>query len=1288
VVNAARPDARRGPGLLTTGYVVLLVACTLLSLVWLAVGALVAVAAYVPPITAGLASAAADGHLWARGVLDAKPRSEPLPQAVIDYTFSVVNIVIAAALLATRERSWSVRLLVLAMIGSAGAFNLQAHAATTAVQTATGLAIGGLHQVLLHGVACAAYIVALLVFPPSREARPVVGLARTVLVVAGIGTPLLVGFGTAQLPHTMSCVLFFGFLVPLAALAALPRRIRSGTTAAERAQVRLLLSVLVAVVTITIVLAIITVLLARIGWSGLILVDPTARPAEPGHVEPTALLFWFARLACVAIAVAVLVATRRGGLWTAERLFSRGLVAALVAALIGGGYVVVHTVAGSMIGDPGDGSITTALIATVPAVLAFLPVYVRTERLVDRLLYGTRPTPYSVLAGITAFSRATATDAPDLARLAEAAGRGLGATTCRLTVVRPGLRERIYTWTEPGAHASDALVGVAVRHGAERVGTIAVDHAATAGVDAQRQHLLEDIADSLGAVLQASRSGIELERQLRAAVAHAGEIAMSRRVAVAEMDGERRRIERDLHDGAQHHLVSLRLMLGLVEHQVSTAQFDQARARLDEIAEKIDTAESILAETAMGVSSPLLAEIGLVGALTTELGGGHPPVTVDPDGLAPGRRFPPDIEAAVYFCCLEAVNNARKHAPGSAVQVAITTSDGRLHFTVQDQGPGWDPSAPSRSAGRGLRNVTARIAAVGGRIASRPEPGVGTTVEGSVPLPESATEPAAAAVPPGSAGATPRAGAPAAVGVALLDEVRDAVRVARELYPGTRYANTLRALAERLDEPLRIAITGPPGCGTSTLVEALVGHRTGTAPAPTRAPVWWGRSDGSVVVVRPRTGAPRQLAGLAPHDPWAEDVERIEVRAPAPVLASSTLIDVPGLGSGVPAVARRARALLAPDGWQPPVADAFVLLFRSRPPGDAALFSVLHGGSRPHRPAQAIGVLARADELAAAGTPTPADRAAAECTARPEVRRLCHTVVPVAGLIARAAATLTEADHRELQRLSEYGETELAGLGLSTDGCPDSGAIHTGRQGVGTDGADPDRTVPTVAAVSAESAGPAGSSDVTLPVRLQAHAALDTDDGAGRVLLQLLGPVGLRLALELIRSGRAPTASALAGELMERSGLPRLRELIDVAFIPRAVAVKARSVLLVLESLVRADPPPGGGLPLLYRLDKIRSGAHELVEIELLDALRTGGLGLPDEERREAELLLGAAGTEPRTRLALAPDAGPQEVRRAAAAARARWQRRALHPASTSAERKLMGVLVQTCEHLFAGTGA
>ena len=505
----------------------------------------------------------------------------------------------------------------------------------------------------------------------------------------------------------------------------------------------------------------------------------------------------------------------RSTYWTL--LIACGVVAAGSLAI--GGIVVFATY------WPG---LPAAVAATALVALLFLPLYVHVQRLVDRLLYGRRPTPYSVLAGITALSRSTPADTPNLARVAEAIGRGLGASSCRLTVVHPGLQDRTYVWTDGAAAAADEHVVLPIRLGGDHIGTIAVDRAAVAGLHAQRRHLLADIAEHLGVILQVNRLGIELERQLRAALAHAEDIALSRRAAAAEMDSERRTIERNLHDGAQHHLVSLRLALGLVEHDIARGQFGPARDRLDQLTTQIDTAEAVLVETATGVSAIPLSQHGLVAALNADVRGAFPPIVVTVHGIAPDHRFPSKVEAAVYFCCLEAINNARKHAPGAQVTVQVSEVDGVLRFTVHDDGPGFtshsdgthsdgagtDTDSSGETGGRGLRNVTARIAAVGGTLSIRSIPGAGTTIEGAVGLrPEAQTT------------ATADTGTPTGVLVTgkqpMLDQVREIVREARGLYDGSAESARLHELQTQLDEPPRVGMVGPARAGNVHQAGAL-----------------------------------------------------------------------------------------------------------------------------------------------------------------------------------------------------------------------------------------------------------------------------------------------------------------------------------------------------------------------------------------------------------------------------------------------------------------------------------
>jgi signal transduction histidine kinase len=718
---ATRPEGAGG-GWVVAWWVVL-TACAVLTLVWLVLGALVALAAHVPAVGAAVAGT---GGAWAAGVLEAAALGEPAGQAVLDYLASGVNLAVAVVLWRRGGRTWTVRLLVLAMIGSAGAFNLQAHAATSVVRRGVGLEIGELHQILLHGVASAAYVGALLLFPAGVAAarggqRLLVGLAGVALFAAGVGTALL--------PHTVSCVVFFGFGVPLVGALGVARHLRAGATPERRDQARLLATVLTGVLVTATVLAVLTAVMAALGQPGITLDDPTARHSGGGG-EPTALLFWFARFSAAALALAVLAAYRPRLRASADRLHG-ALTVVLVVVAVGGTVALLAALAGG--GLPGW------VLGAVGGAAVYLAVSTRVDRVVERLLHGRRPTPYRVLLEVAELSR-TAAAGSDLDRLPEAVGRHLGARTVQLAARRPGLRPRTYRWRRDEAAPADELVTFPVRHGAEEIGALSVDAEVVAG-GSERRQLLADVADSLGAVLQAHRVEIELERQLRAAVAHGEQIATSRREAVAESDGERRAIERNLHDGAQHHLVSLRLSLGLVEHQVAAGRLDAARERLDQLVEQVDTAEAVLAETATGVSSATLADRGLVETLRREVAGPDSTVTVDATGVPPGRRYGADVESAVYFCCLESVNNARKHAPGAGITVTLAETGGALRFAVRDDGPGFTPDPSAAGGGKGVRNVTTRVVAVGGSVALRSAPGAGTTVEGSIPLPDAAPTP-------------------------------------------------------------------------------------------------------------------------------------------------------------------------------------------------------------------------------------------------------------------------------------------------------------------------------------------------------------------------------------------------------------------------------------------------------------------------------------------------------------------------------------------------------------------
>jgi hypothetical protein len=205
---------------------------------------------------------------------------------------------------------------------------------------------------------------------------------------------------------------------------------------------------------------------------------------------------------------------------------------------------------------------------------------------------------------------------------------------------------------------------------------------------------------------------------------------------------------------------------------------------------------------------------------------------------------------------------------------------------------------------------------------------------------------------------------------------------------------------------------------------------------------------------------------------------------------------------------------------------------------------------------------------------------------------------------------------------------------------------------------------------------------------LQRWAAGDRGDAGGDVaaaLIERLGPLGARRALALVRAGEGGSRAELAAALVRHSGLADLQEVIASRFLRRAERLRSRSVLAGLDAVLEASPPPGDAARALrYQLERVRAGAHELREIELLDALRSGEMGLPGEERRAAERLLGADGADVRVRLGVAAGASPGQLRSETAHQAARWRALAAHPVVSTRAREAAQVLVRTCEQLVA----
>lgn len=201
-----------------------------------------------------------------------------------------------------------------------------------------------------------------------------------------------------------------------------------------------------------------------------------------------------------------------------------------------------------------------------------------------------------------------------------------------------------------------------------------------------------------------------------------------RRRLIDAAEQERRRIERNIHDGAQQQLVAISVKLGLA---LTLVEKDPVRAGalLETLRADAQEALEALREMTRGSCPPVLADAGLEAALTQKAASASVPVVVQADGLG---RFPLYVETAVYFCCLEAVQNAAKHSRANGVTVSLRCSGSDLTFTVADDGAGFEPSVVRR--GVGLRSLEERVEALGGTLVIRSSPGAGTTVTGRVPF--------------------------------------------------------------------------------------------------------------------------------------------------------------------------------------------------------------------------------------------------------------------------------------------------------------------------------------------------------------------------------------------------------------------------------------------------------------------------------------------------------------------------------------------------------------------------
>jgi signal transduction histidine kinase len=438
------------------------------------------------------------------------------------------------------------------------------------------------------------------------------------------------------------------------------------------------------------------------------------------------------------IPAASAIAILRYRLYELDIVVKKTVVFGILAAFITGAYLLV------VIGIPtlvfGAGELLTLenalpLVAAAALALLFQPVRKAARRLANRLVYGKRATPYELLAEFTGHAGETYSIDDVLPRMARAAGEGTGAATARVWARVGGELRRFATWPDEGGADEHrvSLVGeelpdlpeadraFAVRHRGELLGALTVQASAAEPLTATGERLLEDLAGQAALILR----NVRLTEELRAKLE---ELRASRQRLVTAQDEERRRLERNIHDGAQQQLVALAVNLKLAR-TLSARDPERAGQILDRLQTEAQETMENLRDLARGIYPPLLADKGLAAALESQARKAAVPVSVVPDGIG---RYPQEAEAAAYFCVLEALQNVSKYAQATEVTVRLSHENGDLVFTVTDDGKGFDPATTRK--GSGLQNMADRVEALGGSVDVASSPGMGTTVTGRIPV--------------------------------------------------------------------------------------------------------------------------------------------------------------------------------------------------------------------------------------------------------------------------------------------------------------------------------------------------------------------------------------------------------------------------------------------------------------------------------------------------------------------------------------------------------------------------
>jgi signal transduction histidine kinase len=422
--------------------------------------------------------------------------------------------------------------------------------------------------------------------------------------------------------------------------------------------------------------------------------------------------------ATVGLPLACAIAILRYRLYDLDLVVKKAAVYTIVAVVITVVYAAALAIAAL--------SFLGSVAAVILFVLTFNPVRRRARKLAERIVYGPRATPFEVLSEFSERVGETYSIDEVLPRMAQLLAASTGATETRVWLRTdrrlvpvagwpadlPSTEDRELTGDE--LPAFEDVSSFPVTHQGDLLGAITLRLHANDPMDPTKERLVNGLASQAGLALR----NVRLVEDLRA----------SRRRIVSAQDERAKRLERDIHDGAQQQLVALAVKIRLAD-SILDRDTAAAHGMLAQLQGEANDALENLRDLARGIYPPLLADKGLAAALEGQARKSAVPVALDASGVG---RYPPEVEAAVYFCSLEALNNVAKYAAASSVDVRLAQSDGHLTFEIRDDGAGFDTSGAAH--GTGLQGMADRVEAIGGWLSVTSAPGAGTTVSGWVPV--------------------------------------------------------------------------------------------------------------------------------------------------------------------------------------------------------------------------------------------------------------------------------------------------------------------------------------------------------------------------------------------------------------------------------------------------------------------------------------------------------------------------------------------------------------------------